>query len=101
MSSFRDNNVRAATRRFEAFTGHDAETASIVQLPRPVREAFVIGPILAIEYLTVRDGETENYRHAFTKQAAPLLVSSFDGRQLMLIGGRYRFTDRGIVDREK
>jgi len=34
------------------------------------------------------------------KGSRPLLVASPDGKCLMLLGGRFKFTDRGIVDRD-
>ncbi len=43
-------------------------------------------------------GKIEKYVHEFKAQDRPMLVVSPDGRQLMLIGGRFRFTERGIVD---
>lgn len=49
-------------------------------------------------YTTVRDGKKERYIHNFKKSARPNLVASHDGAKIALIGGNYRFTDRGIVD---
>ena len=60
---------------------------------------LVVGTCDGVLYTTVRDGRKEKYIHKFKADDAPLLVVSPDGRQLMLIGGRFRFTERGIVDR--
>lgn len=57
-----------------------------------------IGHLDGILYTTVRDGKTEKYIHKFKKNSRPLLTSTFDGLQLVLIGGSYHFTARGIVD---
>jgi len=89
--------VAAAARRFARFTGHRAASARLVRFEMP-KELFAIGNLLALEYETVRDGAPEKYRHAFRK-TRPLLAASFDGSQLVIVGGRYRFTERGIVDR--
>jgi hypothetical protein len=60
---------------------------------------FAVGNILALEYETVRDGEYEKYRHAFRSKSRPLLAATFDGKQLVIVGGQYLFTERGIVDK--
>jgi len=65
----------------------------------PVDVGLKIGKCDGVLYTTVRDGVTEKYIHEFKKAARPVLVASFDGKQLLLIGGSFDFTDRGIVDR--
>jgi len=60
--------------------------------------ALKIGQCDGVLYTTVRDGKTERYIHKFKKSSRPLLAVSFDGRQLIMLGGAYQFTDRGIVD---
>ena len=100
MSPRQKTRVREAARRFEAFTGHQAASVDTIAFPKLPKEAFAAGQVLAIEYETVRDGRRERYRHAFARTARPLLAVTFDGRQLLLLGGAYRFTERGIVDRK-
>lgn len=92
------SRIAKAARRFTRFTGHRAQSASLINFRVPA-ELFAIGNILAIEYETVRDDVPETYRHKFRSSSRPLLAASFDGSQLVIVGGRYRFTDRGIVDR--
>ena len=60
---------------------------------------LTIGKCDGILYTTVRDGETEAYIHRFKKSARPTLAASHDGESLSLIGGKFDFTERGIVDR--
>lgn len=38
------------------------------------------------------------YRHMFRGKSRPYLVASPDGRTLVIVGGRFRMTARGIVD---
>lgn len=57
-----------------------------------------IGTVNAIEYDTRRNGKTEFYRHEFTGKSRPDLASSWDGKQIYVLGGHYNFTDEGIVD---
>lgn len=94
------SEVRAAARLREEFTGHESKRGKIVK-PRSVKVGIDIGPCLAVAYETIRDGKREKYMHEFRPGARPLLAASFDGRSLFLLGGAYRFTDRGIVDGRK
>lgn len=93
------SDLDRAASRFERFTGHRAEQVGRVNVPALPKVAAVIGVCTAICYETVRDGRVENYIHEFDDSAAPLLAVSPDGRQLLMIGGDYTFTDRGIVDK--
>jgi hypothetical protein len=90
--------LNQAANLYESFTGHDAGYIDKINLPI-AREVVRVGPCDGILYSTVRDGKPEKYIHKFKKSARPLLVSSFDGRTLYLIGGSYKFTERGIIDR--
>lgn len=61
--------------------------------------ALKVGKLDGVLYTTHRDGKTEHYIHKFKQSARPLLAVSFDGRQMIMIGGSYQFTERGIVDK--
>lgn len=91
--------VLRAADLFQDFTGHAGEILGKVEFPAPPKSALVIGTLIDIGYVTVRDGKTERYRHTFRAASRPLLCSSDDGKQLFIYGGRYNFTDRGIVDK--
>jgi hypothetical protein len=93
----RDDLERAADL-FERFTGHDAQNETRVTVPPLPKVAAVIGECDGLLYTTVRDGQTERYIHKFRKADKPLLCVAPDGRQILLVGGRYRFTEAGIVD---
>lgn len=58
----------------------------------------VIGHVNAIEYDTTRDGSAVLARHDFAKGSRPVLAVGSGKGQIFLIGTRYHFTDRGIVD---
>jgi len=83
---------------FRQFSG--MEPAGIVTLPRPsvTGAVWYLGTMTAVEYETVRDGKTERYRHEFKKKARPALGVTIDALQLVVLGGGYRVTDRGITD---
>lgn len=91
-------DVRKAASLYERFSGHQAEIAGRVKLKPPPKVAVAIGHCDGIMYTTVRDGVTEKYLHKFRRSDAPILMVSPDGSQLLLIGGHYTFTERGIVD---
>lgn len=94
----RTDDVAAAARRFSRFTGHRADKVKMIPYPSNPGAGLAVGPVLAIAYTATRDGRTQNYMHKFSPHARPQLISSHDGRQLILAGGRYKFTERGIVD---
>ncbi len=82
----------------ERFKGHDAEILGRVELPEIPSHLAVIGELDGVLYTTQRDGVIEKYIHKFASKDKGLLCVSPDGRQLFIIGGRYVFTERGIVD---
>ena len=68
-----------------------------VEIPKVVA---AMGHVEAIDYRTTHGGKVTLYRHKFTKGSRPILAVSGNGKQLMLLGGHYAFTDRGIVDHD-
>lgn len=93
------SEARRAAALYKRFTG-DGETVvqSIDVDPLPVAVA-VIGTCDGLLYTTVRDGKTERYIHQFKPPDRPIFAVSPDGKQILLVGGRYRFGARGIVDK--
>lgn len=91
--------VRKAANLYERFSGHEAEEAGRVRVPPIPKVGVAIGTMDFVGYTTVRDGVTEKYIHKFAASDKPLFVVSPDGKALYLIGGRYTFTERGIVDK--
>lgn len=83
---------------FRQFLG--MEPAGIVTLSKPsvTGAVWYLGTMTAVEYETVRDGKTERYRHEFKRKARPALGVTIDAQQLVVLGGGYRVTDRGITD---
>lgn len=91
-------DVQKAADLYERFSGHEAEAVGKIKVPPLPKVGVSIGEIDGVLYTTVRDGVVEKYIHKFKASDKPLFVVSPDGKQLFLIGGRYRFTERGIVD---
>jgi hypothetical protein len=90
--------IQSAARLSEDFSGHEARSLGKVTVPELPRVAIVIGEVEGVIYNTVRDGKFERYIHKFRAKSRPLLCVSHDGKQLLLIGGHYDFTEAGIVD---
>jgi hypothetical protein len=90
--------IEQAIRLFERFRLD--EPKFVDELPAPaVDVAMTIGFLDAVEYTTKRAGKVELYRHEFAKKSRPLLVASWDGAQLLILGGKYDFTKDGIIDK--
>ena len=89
---------RAATL-YSDFSGHEADESEMVEKPIVPDVLTVIGELEGVIYSTVRDSEHERYSHRFKRSSRPLLCVSPEGEQLFLIGGKFLFTDRGIVDK--
>ena len=92
--------MTAAIKLFEDFTGDKPGYIDTVKLPIDT-VCVAIGYCDGVLYSTVRDGQNESYVHEFKKGARPVLAVSSNGKQLYLLAGSYRFTDRGIVDEDK
>jgi len=83
---------------YESFSGHAADEAATIELPDDFDALVCIGQCDGVLYTTVRDGKTEKYIHQFSRSSRPLLTCTPDGKNLVIIGGSYQFTELGIVD---
>ena len=92
------SDIAKAASLYERFSGHDAEIVGKIKVNPMPRVGVAIGEIDGVLYSTVRDGVREKYIHKFRAADRPLFVVSPDGKALYLVGGRYTFTERGIVD---
>jgi predicted protein tyrosine phosphatase len=100
-SSSRARQDQQAASLYRRFTGMEPVSAGTVKVAALPATAVTIGYIDAVDYETRRHDEIQRFRHVFKKSARPLFCVSPDGRQLLLIGGAFRFTERGIVDRRR
>lgn len=89
------NEKNKALTLFKKFHGIDADNTDIVNLNN-YDVVVNIGECTHIAYESL-DGK--NYIHKFKKKSRPILAVSSDGKQLFLLKGKYKFTDRGIVDK--
>lgn len=103
LSKKREKILRQGAKLYQEFTGHTDEfevrEVDVKGFPEGLTELVVIGECTGILYDTIRDGELEKYIHQFkAKKSRPLFCITPDGNQIVLLGGAYKFTDRGIVD---
>ena len=94
----RRRRVDQAAQLYEDFSGHEAEDMGTFDTGPAPKIAVVVGELEAVIYNTVRDGVHERYIHKFKASARPMFATTPDGKQLLLLGGDYDFTERGIVD---
>lgn len=94
--------LRQAADLYERFSGHDPDVVDVVPIqpiaPDAQIAAVLVGTLDGVLYTTERDGQVEKYIHRFAARDKPALAVSADGRRMFIIGGRYRFTELGIVD---
>lgn len=90
--------LRAAIKLYTDFREKEPRKIRTVDFDIPAA-VMVIGYVDEVWYTTTHGKKVVSYRHPFQDGSRPLLCASSDGRQLMLFGGRYKFTDRGIVDK--
>lgn len=90
--------IEAATALQESFSGHAPANVDTLKVPETARVYTPVGNLAGVLYDTVRDGKPEKYIHRFRRKSRPLLLTSHDGTELRIAGGRFRFTEAGIVD---
>lgn len=88
----------AAVELYRAFSGHEPRFVNEYAMKVP-KVGMQVGLVTGIMYKAKRDGVTEEYLHEFTGRSRPILAVSPDGRQILILGGEYQFTDHGIEDR--
>jgi len=99
ISRIEDSRERDAAMLYAAFSGDtDIDVESVELDITPPDVVVLVGRVTGIAYETVRDGKLERYLHEFKQKASPMLCASSDGDAIYLVGGKYRFTERGIVD---
>ena len=99
----RDSYTREMDRAadtFESFTGRPATHKTAMKIPTP-KAGFALGPLVGVIYRANRvdDGGTFEYLHRFRKSSQPLLIASDDGNSLVISGGEFQVTERGIEDK--
>lgn len=90
--------IKKSAAMYENFHGQAVDAIHKVEIPDWPTVVGEIGYLDEVTYTTWRDGKKERYRHTFKAVDRPMLCADPTGRTLVLIGGNYKFTARGIVD---
>lgn len=90
------DDILRAQALFRRFHGRGAKPGEIIALAAPAKNLVVleVGTLLSIGYRAVGNGES--FFHEFEAPRAKLFVSS-GGTQACIVGGAYRFTERGFL----
>lgn len=94
---FKRKDFRGAFRLHESFREKTPTRAKKVRYSVP-SALMVMGTVEFIGYRTTHGRELVLYRHDFAPGSRPQLAAGPKRNQLFMVGGRYRVTDRGIVD---
>lgn len=84
----------SAIELFKKFHHRAPKRGQIALLGMEPEEALLVGKFTRIAYCAL-DGK--EYIHTFNKRNRPHVFVSSDGRQIYILGGGYRFTERGFV----
>ena len=94
----KEQRVKEAAEHYEAFHGEQPNNIDVFDV-EPFDVAYLLGHCDGVLYTTTRHGRKEKYIHEFKPRSRPLLAASYDGKELLVLGGAYEVTHRGIVDR--
>jgi transglutaminase-like putative cysteine protease len=91
------SRVEDARNLYRYFAGRAAASATVVRHTRTIPPVVVdLGELVGIMYRSDKWHPDRPRTYVHFMQDRPRLVSDPDGRQLYLVGGRYRITKRGI-----
>lgn len=89
--------ARKSYELYKRFRERAPERAKVVRIALP-ETAFVLGHVESINYVSTLGSRAVRFKHTFAPGSRPLLAAGSRRNQLILVGGRYRVTERGIVD---
>ena len=92
------NSLGDAIALYEDFHDGPASGSEVVEIEFP-EMVFQVGTCDGILYTADRGDGPEEFIHEFEGDAKPMLCATPDGKQLLLIGGNFEFTERGIEDK--
>lgn len=90
-------SIRLAARLYRSFREREPDRVASVRIKLP-KVAVVMGHLRRIDYDTTHGKREQPYKHFFRGSSRPLLCAGTSDGQLLIVGGRYRVTGRGIVN---
>jgi len=94
---FTSRSFRGAFKLAKDFREKTPKRVRKVNLHVP-KTLMVMGHVEFIGYRTTHGDQLVLYKHDFVPGSRPQLAAGPKRNQLFFVGGRYRVTDRGIVD---
>lgn len=91
---------RKAIELFRNFREREPTITREIEINIP-EQLIVMGHLESIEYKTTHGKRAKLYRHEFAKGSRPLLCTGTGKNELLLIGGNYHVTERGVVDLDR
>lgn len=91
--------IGQAVALFESFRERKPQRMGTLRFKVP-KAVACMGYVEGVDYRTTHGKKLTLYHHDFAPGSRPLLCVSADGKQLLLVGGRYQWTARGIVDKD-
>lgn len=89
-----DEEFDKAFKLFKQFHARPAGKGKVVGIKMDRFEAALeVGQFYGIAYIS----EGKKYFHKFNRNNRPLVFVSSDGRQIYILKGGYKFTDRGFI----
>jgi hypothetical protein len=92
-----DEDTRSAASLYHHFREERPKRARRVAVNLP-RAVAVLGYVEFLGYVTTHRGRSFLYLHEFAPGSRPMMAAGKKRNQLLLVGGRYHVTSRGIVD---
>ncbi len=93
----RHQHYAQAVRLYRDYHGEDPQFVDEYLVPS-TDVAVYVGRVTGIMYEARREGELVEWIHEFSGRSRPVFAVSPDGEQILVLGGEFRFTERGIVD---
>jgi hypothetical protein len=90
---------RDAVEKFKEFTGRDAGTVHVLDVPDVPNDVIILGELASVGYVTSKEydgGKRTEYVHRFGRPR-PKLLTDPKGKELFIAGGKFKVNDRGLV----
>lgn len=90
------SQIEAAIEKYLEVHGKAPTKASRVEIPDPPQAVTLIGELIQVNYRTTKNGgPSTEYYHRF-KRPRPKLVTDPKGKNLFVVGGKFKISERGI-----
>lgn len=95
VTNLRREIIARAANLFRKFQGRLPAPGELREISQPPTASLEMGKLDGVIYTCVGDGK--KYIHRFGKSRRPVLYASYDGKQLFILAGEYRLTERGLI----